>query len=66
MFPLDYLDGSFDSFETKVTKDNEGYYIAEALGRKCRAVDQEQAISDLNNEILSAMERGELVPDQGN
>jgi hypothetical protein len=66
MFPTDYLDGSFDSFETTVTKGADGFYYAEALGIKGKGVDAEQAISEMNNELLSKMERGELVPQTGN
>lgn len=66
MFPLDYLDGSFDSFETTVTKDKDGFFVAEACGYSARAADQEQAVNDLNNLLMQKMETGELVPQNGN
>jgi hypothetical protein len=61
--PTDFLMGSFE-FETVITKDADGYYVAEALGHKVRHPYQDQAVNDLNQLLSDKMERGELIPNQ--
>ena len=66
MYPLEFLFGTFDSFETDVHQLEDGSWEASAMGRSARHADREQALNDLNADILTAMERGELVPENGN
>lgn len=61
---MDYLGGSFE-FDTSFTKDTEGNWVASAQGLSSTHPDQWQALNDLNIKLNTAMERGQLTPDQG-
>jgi len=63
MIPLDYLDGSFE-FDTELTQLPQGWR-ASAMGHSADALDQSQAVNDLNQLLNTKMERGELIPQQG-
>lgn len=65
MFGTDYLQGTFDSFETELKQLDNGWWEASALGVKAAHRDQSQAINDLNAKIDEKLQRGDLHPDGG-
>ena len=65
MFTMDHFAGSFE-FNTEVGQDDNGHF-ARAMGFEARhPFSAEQALNDLNEQLDSAISRGELVPDMGN
>ena len=64
MIPMDYLAGSFE-FDTDISRDDKGNYVASAMGYKAVHPDQSQALNNLNFQLNDAMEKGELIPNQG-
>lgn len=61
MNPTDAAFGSYE-FPTNVTKDDEGYWVVEAAGFSSRNSDQSQAINDLNQQLMEAIQTGKLTP----
>jgi len=63
MHSTEYLQGSFE-FDTELRREG-NTFVASAMGIEARHASQEQALNDLNEKLNVAMERGELVPQQG-
>jgi hypothetical protein len=62
MFGADHLMGSFE-FQTDLVKDEEGYWVASALGVSARHSDQSQALNDLNAALDEKLMSGQIRPD---
>lgn len=64
MFMTDHFQGAFDDFPTDLRQE-EGQWVASALGIEARHQYQEMALNDLNAKIYDAISKGEIVPQMG-